>query len=479
MGIILLISLQTLALADEGSGSFHGSVSVSFPAESTFDARGLALYVNHTDVVTAFSLQASTVHVERYSKSMLSAQSGLVNGVLSTSSSSYDISNVSITLEGSRQGWFGAYLAPETLVRGTGEFEVSAAGPGRVGNDPAHAEETPDAASPTYEQALPSAHLGLVGAKTIGLDGRIVLKFNGPTLVVRAAENTTTIETGRRDASDMAVRQTNETWVTFELDRASLRFETPSSPDLAIESLDAASRGRIDLHEAQGSFGAGAKTYSATIGGSAWLMGTFTSVLTVEAGLPTTVAATIAGDLRSTDMREATARVAAPQSYSWIPVTGIVLLIAAVGVVAARQWMLRRRDAPTLEECIDLSHVAASEGRYHDALHWTRKAIAHAPSNARLRMDEAFFLAETGDYEGALTTYGAASRASQDGEPDFLAASLILSMQGDPEDAAERLLRALDRTPTLVFEVESDERFARLRRRADVHEALQRAETRI
>lgn len=111
-------------------------------------------------------------------------------------------------------------------------------------------------------------------------------------------------------------------------------------------------------------------------------------------------------------------------------------------------------DAP-LDECRRRAARAAEARDAAEALAWTRRALAHAPDDARLHSDEGFFLEWLGEGEGALAAY---SRAAQLGDAgaDLLAARLHLRRGADADVVIDHLVRALSRAPHLAPEVRED-----------------------
>jgi tetratricopeptide (TPR) repeat protein len=232
------------------------------------------------------------------------------------------------------------------------------------------------------------------------------------------------------------------------------------------------------LRNAQGTFQAGGAEY-VVAAPDAQIVGDYDGTLSVSDGETVPVGRLVfSGTFASTDLPVRSTRVSAAGSAFWPLAIGSLALAGLATVVIAATVRHRRHAGPPMgiDEYVELSRVAASEERWSDALAWTRRALLLKPDDPRLLTDAAFFLASLGSVTEALATYDRAAQRAPDGEPDFLAAGLLLDAGGDADAAAARLARALARTPTYALEVATDARFARLRERPDVAEAIARAE---
>jgi hypothetical protein len=80
-----------------------------------------------------------------------------------------------------------------------------------------------------------------------------------------------------------------------------------------------------------------------------------------------------------------------------------------------------------------------------------------------------------GDVEEALRLYAEGSRLSTDGEADFNGAFAALRADRPPEEVAAWLVRALERSPELVADLEDDEALEGVRGVPAYEEAMRRA----
>jgi hypothetical protein len=473
--LLVVLALPTAFADEQGTGVFHGATGVAFSPGTQFALTPLALYVNRTDQVTGFELRAPTLHVIEFKQTTVSVAH--LNPVLQKSSAAYDVHDAVVTLPGSRPGWFGAYLEGAPTARGTGAALVVAQEASSFGNDPTDPGTSVNPNIPTYERVVPTTHLEVAGMDQLAIDGPLSLKLRGPTLHIAARENTTTIETGTQPSATGAPDTTDETWVTLEADQATLSLRTTAPYELPVAALAAMNASRVDLRDAQGTFATTSAVFENDSASDVWLAGMLRADLTAVTSVQgSRVDSVVQGALTQTSLRS-TLHVVKPLGVAWIAAGA---LVGAVGLtlVGAYQWRKRGREVP-LDQCVELADVAASQGRYHDALDWTRKALAHAPDHPRLLLNEAFFLQETGDFAGALDAFERASARTKDGEADFLAAALLETVIGDRPAAVARIARALERTPTLVFELEVDPRFRGLQDVPEVQAAMRAAEARL
>lgn len=118
-------------------------------------------------------------------------------------------------------------------------------------------------------------------------------------------------------------------------------------------------------------------------------------------------------------------------------------------------WPFRPRPVlPELnaDEYVALAAYSADSEEWKRALHFTREAIRLAPTSARLRMDEGYFLQELGRTKDALRAYEAAAELADDGEPLFHV-GILLARMGRHGEAAAAFIRAFERSPELALEV--------------------------
>lgn len=132
----------------------------------------------------------------------------------------------------------------------------------------------------------------------------------------------------------------------------------------------------------------------------------------------------------------------------------------------------------TVEELVALAEHAADQEEWARALRFLRLAIAKAPTSARLRFDEAYFLESLGRPNAALEAYRGASELTQDGEPLFHAGRLLLRL-GREADAIAAFAMAFERTPELVLDVDGDPDLASVATTPAFRKARRRALARL
>lgn len=120
-------------------------------------------------------------------------------------------------------------------------------------------------------------------------------------------------------------------------------------------------------------------------------------------------------------------------------------------------WFWRRAPDPpfTVEELVTLAEYSADREEWARALGFVRLAIKKAPTSARLRMDEGYFLESLGRTKAALESYRKASELTAEGDPLFHVGRLLLGL-GQETAAVEALAAALDRSPELVLDIDGD-----------------------
>jgi tetratricopeptide (TPR) repeat protein len=144
---------------------------------------------------------------------------------------------------------------------------------------------------------------------------------------------------------------------------------------------------------------------------------------------------------------------------------------------------LRRRSRGAVEarvaRFLEAAQVASEDGKPLLAREWTQRALRLAPADPRVLLDHGYYCAQSGDFDAALAAYEAAALRSSDGDPDFLAGELLGRERGQWDEAAARVVAALEKSPELVFELESRPHLARLLARGEVRDAMDRAQRRM
>lgn len=481
-GLLLLILPIAAAAAVDGQLSYEGEGVL--PAGALARGHPLAFLANRTAGVTEFELVSPLIQVH-----YLYVEAGMDLGVLKhdgfVQARTYNLTNVTMTLVSTTDvGWVGVYAggsmladlraqAPAvtrpslTSLIATDEQGVAGAG---SGEEPGTDRQ--------YRQALSFPHVAWSAPGVAAFQGDGAVKFEGLHLRWQADENSSSLETySRRPKVNPVYGQTGvyeEAWALLEFQEAQLRINTSAPFQAAFERAEVSWDGPAYLSDASGALQGGSVRYEVEEGVTR-LEGRFAGSL-----LATTSAGgargwlTLSGDLVSSDATVVPLPVGgAARAASWLLPAAAAVVVAAGG--AALLVARRRQGKPlTVEQCEQLARDAAEEGRHSLALEWTRRALELAPGSSRLWTEEAFHLSQMGEVEAAVASYEQASRLSEDGEADYLAAGL-LAATGDSTRAKPRLLRALARSPTLALEAEEDERLRALRADHEVRAALRRA----
>lgn len=474
IAVILVATLPTVAVA-QATGSFSAA-GVDIPRGSAADLALVAMYASDLGAGTILRGTAQSAHIERFE--FVQHGGAGVQVALENRSAVYTLHDVDLLLSGAPSGFLaiartGAYVSARWEP--ARESAVAPASSSVIGNAPTTNGRPSDAGSPGFGVVLDMPHLRADAAGTFLLEGDLALKLRGSTLRLDAAENSTEVETGPRTDPLVPTRSTDR-WVYVTVTGARLELTLPKPAQLA------AWRCRVELHagdivleDALGNVTEGTRVYQASREDMR-LSGDLRALIWPDGdGIEARLRIEIEGDLAAANLRT-TGRAWVPRSEA--SMAGL-LVLGVAGVVVASAVMVatkRKRASSSLsvEQLVDLAGEAAEAGRHADALEWTLAAQARSPTSARLITDEGFLRSALDDVEGALSAYDRAAHLDPSGEGEFLAA-VLLCERGDLERACGYLLRALDRAPSLAFEVLDDPTFAQLMTRRDVSDALRDA----
>lgn len=344
-----------------------------------------------------------------------------------------------------------------------------------------------------YEHDVPGAHLLMKVRGDLEAVATGEMKVRGVTLHVRADEGNFTIRTGTFHDSQDRVRNETTQWAILEGEGMRVSFQTSTPFEIALARADLLWQGSAFFKALSGDLTAG-DTHYASREDNVRLDGTFQgSLAPISSKGSTRALLEVRGDLVETTLVGAeAARVRfAPGSSPFILLgvaLGAVVSASAGGLLLfhRRQRQVTKRGPDTGTGALPLSspeltteyYVSLAEQalQFEDhvkALHWITLARETAPTSAHVASTLAYVLGELGHYDEALRAYEEASRLDgSEGEADLNAARLAQTA-GEPPEVVERfLLRALERSPEFVVDVEDDPQLQGLVGRPLVRKAL-------
>lgn len=473
LAILCALVLAPPARAVDATGEFlaDGAWEITGTPHAEFAPSGV--FLADATSLDKIELKAATVEVVELRR--VSAQGPLIDAAPRVDARSYVVTDANLTLLAPPEGgWLGVYAsavkATSDSVHVLGETRAAAA----YGNGATMSEVAPDPSVRTYSVEVSDEHLLLEAAGKLVLTGDFSMKFEGPDVSLISIENTTRIRTGYAPP-DFGAGLAEERWAFLRVSDARLELVARSPLLLPARAADIDWAGTLRLAPVSGALDAAGDTYLAE-GESATLDGAFSGRFAPDGGTRTSLR--IAGDMQATTLSRAAVPVAQAGLRAGWTLVGIAA-IAATGVAGLAVARSRGRAAPMLgvDDYVRLAADAAEAEDFDAALGWTRKAIAHAPTSARLTTDEGYFLERLGETGPALAAYARAMPLSHDGEPEFLA-FLLASRLALEDDAARWIVQALDKAPALLLGLEENQ-LAPLAHRAEVHEKIEWAKTRV
>jgi hypothetical protein len=329
-----------------------------------------------------------------------------------------------------------------------------------------------DPSIPAYTYAPNHAYVLLSGALTWARDGFVVTQLYGPTVHVSADQGEFTYRTGTRPSTRAEGVMTVSS-IFLEAENAHFAAASSVPAQFALSDARLATVGVLQVQGATGTLGAGSGSYLA-MNDTAILAGRFDVQAAPSKDAPTLLSSTLRGELDSTTLAFARAP-SAPLPGPDLVLPAALLLLGVLVALAVARIRVASKGRHSVDQMAELAYLAADGGRFGEALEWIRTARAHAPSSERLKMDEAWFLAETGEVGLALEIYVALAEGSSSGEADFHAAVLQLQHGQGISAARPHLLRAIQRTPSVVLEMADDPIFAQARQDPELSRAMRLA----
>lgn len=384
LGALALVLTAHTAQAALPDAALYFEGTAHFP-EATLDGRPLALFQNGTRDLLALDLHADalTVHHSRIDYACFGASPLNLMAATTTHRATYPLTDVTLRLvapatRSEWQGWLGVYPQHATRLNATmPTLQLHPRPHGAVGNNPTP-ETEPDPQRHFYALLLDAPHLNATAAGTFTLTGPGALKLDGPTVELRAAENTTTFATGEQNPTPGLCSIRRE-WVHLAYDAAAVTISTAAPLHLALDTSALAWNGTARVDLATGTLD-GAPQPAAT---TSFLDGAYAGTLTPLSGGTHAIAFLRAESL----MRPSPAP--APRWFPSAPVGGLPLaesaliaLLAILGSGLATHLIAQRITAPSFRR-FATSYTKPGEAAFwyadllHNSFHLDRRAARY------------------------------------------------------------------------------------------------------
>lgn len=515
--LTLLLFLPSVS-AGEGEGAFTVRGTVTAAGDTTFEGRPLALYAPDTEAFVRFETTAPLATVRLFEKRWHSA---LVAGVESPRvEKSYDertwtVESARISLRDSdNTGFLGLYPSAEATLSATTDATTSQARHVSTLGATAQKGDAPGARG--YHQEITEPHVlsQLAGEMLYTSQGG--MKVSGMDVLIESSTNVTSYETGTWRSSPTEI---TAAWLFIEFQApASIAWTTTTPVEIATAEAALQGEGVLSFTPAAGELKTETGVYAAA-NKATTLEGRFRATMdTMEGGRYTRLH--INGDITTsaTLVQRPAAAENSPSGGVWFLVVGVAVGAAGLGTLAyglhARRHpavsgrpvtyspavppsrfpgaMLEHKRATVARllkaaesPVVDASQVGAftqaadwteAEEAWEQTLRLLRAARRCDPANAELAMREGNCLLQLGQPREAVSAFQSASELTPSGEANLYAAVALLLAKA-PDNAAQHVLEALDRSPGLAEDVERDENLRVLLARADVRAAVERAKT--
>lgn len=381
------------------------------------------------DAERVHTLRANASHASvtifEWRRATLGVPGAPVSNTFAQAERSYSLTDLTIELAaGEHAGWLALDGGVSIQALAAGPVSMTSRSGGAIGHK---AASTNPEDHRFYSRVMPGVHLLTAGDVQLSAEGNeILLWLSGPDVRLAARENSTVVRTGDLQG---------EAGAGDRLDRVARIVMSSSAVQVdGVQLVIATEEGT-----ARGAPG----TRLDEIVLPEW---TRMSVSPIDhrAGI----------DLEEDALAEGSAfieRAVAPVDLS--PLAWLVGILGLVAIAAVTTVALRARhgaDAgPMADDYAALAALAIEQSRHEDALRWTREALRHAPASGRLKLEEAYLLAQLGRTDEALEAYDEAATPDAD-----LHAAMLLTRLGQLEVAEAKLVAALDAAPSLLLEVE-------------------------
>lgn len=407
-------------------------------------------------------------------------------------------------------GYFGLELDPDAT---SSTLAFSSSGAVRSNDETrwSYGERVGDTTNPYthpgYQRAFTVPHVVANAAGTFEAVGPGKAKLFGMILELESSVNRTTWRTGDFQAPlrpetqgiDAPVQRHVKQWMVIESNDLSIHVHSSRPWSLAYPTSTLEWTGEAWFRTLAGSLRTPKGEYAAELDVTR-IDGSFHGgVVPTRQDERVVTTLTVSGDLQSSSLTPASTGLSIPK-LSGSPMALILGLVlgAALGSTAGVFFLWRRRSevpvgpvvraAPPQEPSVNalpnlspeyfvtLAEQYIQAEDHARALHWITLASEAMPTSSIVASTRAYVLGEMGQYDEALVEYEKASRLDPvDGEADINAARLA-AMAGKPPEVVESfVLRALERTPEFVLDVEEDESFKHLAKRPAFRKAVGRA----
>lgn len=497
VGIVLLLS--PTAVANSGEGYFVVDGDIALPEDAHLGGTALGAFLPSAADLAGLTIRADRAHVMLVEREYVVAQvqgSPALRLDDAPRTREWNLTGFELSLERpATAGWLGVYGSPETrlTVAATREVETSPRDLSHIGNTqspllPAESEQRGwgEPYTEQYRTTVAEDHFFVSTPGSFVVEGASAIKLYGPAVRIVSDQLTMNVGTGATASEGVPPRETSR-WLVVYLTDGEAAFDARGDVDVLLTKSRASWSGTAELIPVRGRLNTEEGSYEAE-GRSVFLTGDFSATLAPrrEADrLLTTMS--VSGTLAGTTLTPQAAATRAPggvDGMSWLPLLLFGAVLATGGVGAAYALTRRKRVEPVVraarepaqdvvaidddglqaDDCMRFADEAAAERRWARALHWAQRARKLAPGNARIRADEGEYLFQLGLFEEAMKALGEASRLDgTEGYADYRGAQAAVSAGRPMDEVLEWLMRALDRSPDLVGDLELFREFDSLR----------------
>lgn len=518
--ILAATLLLPVAAGAPAEGLFTVEGEVRVPSGAYLETTPLGIFLGGTKQAdppldfTSFLIQADSLELVERTKKRAAASipirdqpATLPSMPGSDTVSSRTLRNVTITIEGTLGKGYVAIentsSTSHTSLLGAGPAALASVTRSDFSSSNISVGEGVDA-NPAYYRIVSSPHALVSAPGELSFEGEGKMKLYGMTLALSHDESDQgddRIRTGGWYETEGGLEESPEagfyiqSWVIITGGNLRFQASSPQGWKLAGGETLLDWHGAAAFRATSGTLETPSTVYGASRSSPILLDGTFQATLETVGVNTVSSRLQVTGDLDQTNLpvTQTKAVLPTPGGASTLLWVGLIVgvAVAAGGVV---QWRRRAGSravaaavvpaapepilspAMAAEYYVGLAEQALQFDDHAKALHWISLAREASPTSSDVATTMAYVLGELGEYDEALAMYEEASRLDpSEGEADLNAARLA-ARAGKPAEVIEALvLRALDRSPEFVFDVEEDLEFRPLAVRASFREALARA----